>query len=68
MPETRPINVYKDGVLVGTDGSFEVSDEELQAGKDDARIKAICAMGHSAIPLPILAEGFHLLCKRLGYG
>lgn len=46
---------------------YEVSDEQLQAEADSARLADIAAMGHSAIKVPVLAEGFSLLCKKLGY-
>lgn len=45
---------------------YNVSDEKLQVEADEARLKEIIAMAHSAIKVPILAEGFALLCKRLG--
>lgn len=45
---------------------IEISDEELQREVDEARLKEILAMGHSAIPLPLLTEAFCLLYKRLG--
>lgn len=47
--------------------SIEVSDEELQAEADDARLKEIAKMGHSAIPLPILAEAIVIMCRKLGF-
>jgi len=65
MPETRYIEEYKDGKLVNRI-PYEVSDEELQVEADEARLKEILDMAHSAIPIPVLAEGFNLLCKRLG--
>jgi hypothetical protein len=65
MPETRYIEEYKDGKLVNRI-PCEVSDEELQVEADEARLKEILGMAHSAIPIPVLAEGFKLLCKRLG--
>jgi len=46
---------------------YEVSDEELQLEADEVRLCEICEMGHSAMPVPVLAEGFILLCKRLGF-
>lgn len=64
MPETRYIEEYKDGKLVNRI-PYEVSDEDLQKEADEARLKEILGMAHSAIPLPVLAEGFKLLCKRL---
>lgn len=65
MQETRYIRHFdKEGNE--TQETYEVSDEELQAEADEARLKEIAAMAHSAIPLPVLAEGFTLLCKRLG--
>lgn len=66
MPETRYIIVYKDGVEVNRI-PYEVSDEELQAEADEARLREIASMAHSAIKVPLLAEGFKLLCKKLGY-
>ena len=65
MPETRYIEEYKDGKLVNRI-PYEVSDEELQEEADQARLKEILGMSHSAIAIPVLAEGFTLLCKRLG--
>ncbi len=66
MPETR----YKRHFDVdGTELEpipYEVSDEQLQAEADEARLKEIAAMGQSAIKVPVLAEGFKLLCKKLG--
>ncbi|MBA7484009.1 hypothetical protein ES707_19528 [subsurface metagenome] len=65
MPETRYIEVYKDSELVDRI-PYEVSDEQLQEEADEARLKEILNMAHSAIAIPALAEGFKLLCKRLG--
>ncbi len=65
MPETRYIEEYKDGKLVNRI-PYEVSDEELQEEADRARLREILGMAHSAIAVPTLAEGFKLLCKRLG--
>ncbi|MBA7711916.1 hypothetical protein ES703_120883 [subsurface metagenome] len=65
MPETRYIEEYRDSELVNR-VPYEVSDEELQREADDARLKEILGMAHSAIAIPALAEGFKLLCKRLG--
>lgn len=67
MPKTRYIIEYQDGIEVNRI-PYEVSDEALQAEADDARLKEIAAMGHSAIKVPILSEGFMLLCKKLGLG
>ena len=65
MPETRYTEEYQNGKLVNRI-PYEVSDEELQEEADEARLKEILGMAHSAIAVPILAEGFKLLCKRLG--
>ncbi len=65
MPETRYIEEYKDGKLVNRI-PYEVSDEDLQEEADEARLREILGMAHSAIAVPILAEGFKLLCKTLG--
>ena len=65
MPETRYIEEYKGGKLVNRI-PYEVSDETLQEEADEARLKEILDMAHSAIAIPALAEGFKLLCKRLG--
>lgn len=65
MPETRYIEEYQNGKLVNRI-PYEVSDEELQEEADEARLKEILGMGHSAIAIPLLAEGFSLLCKTLG--
>jgi len=46
---------------------YILTDEELQAEADEARLCEICGMGHSAMPVLMLAEGFILLCKRLGF-
>jgi len=68
MPETRYMRNFD------VDGNelpptpYEVSDEQLQREADEARLCEICDMGHSAMPVPVLAEGFVLLCKQLGYG
>ena len=64
MPETRYIEEYKNGKLVNRI-PYEVSDEALQEETDQARLKAIAKMPHSALSVPVLAEGFKLLCKRL---
>jgi len=65
MPETRYREEYKGGKLVNRI-PYEVSDEELQEEADEARLIEILGMAHSTIPVPALAEGFTLLCKRLG--
>ena len=68
MPEQRYIETYDgQGNLIDKE-PYEVSDEELAREADEARLREILAMSHSAIPVPVLAEGFILLCKRLGYG
>ena len=66
MLETRYIIEYENGVEVNRI-PYEVSDEQLQAEADDARLKEIAGMAHSAIKVPALAEGFKLLCKKLGF-
>lgn len=67
MPEIRFIENYDtEGNLIDKI-PYKVSDEELQIEADTARLKEICDMGHSAIPLPILAEAFVLLCKKLTF-
>ncbi|MBA7530182.1 hypothetical protein ES705_22385 [subsurface metagenome] len=65
MPETRYIEEYKDSKLVKRI-PYEVSDEELQEEADEARLKAIAKLPPAALSVPALAEGFKLLCKRLG--
>ena len=66
MPETRYVETYQDGVLIDKE-PYEVSDEQLQDEADTARLKEICAMAHSAIPLPSLVEAVAIICKKLGY-
>ncbi len=65
MPETRYIEEYQNGKLVNRI-PYEVSDEELQEEADQARLKAIAHLPPAALSVPMLAEGFGLLCKRLG--
>lgn len=66
-PETRYIEHYdREGNIIWKE-PYELSDEELQAEANDARLKEIAAMGQSAIKVPLLAEGFKLLCKKLGF-
>lgn len=65
MPETRYTEEYQNGKLVKRI-PYEVSDEELQEEADRARLKAVANMPPSALSVPLLAEGFKLLCKRLG--
>jgi len=64
MPETRYIEEYKNGKLVNRI-PYEISNEELQEEADEARLKAIAKLPPEALPVPVLAEGFKLLCKRL---
>lgn len=67
MPETRYEMVYNLAGELIEKRPYEVSDEQLAEEADSKRLKEIVAMGHSVIPLPLLAEGFALLCKKLGY-
>ena len=46
---------------------FEAIEPTLPPTADEIRLKEICDIGNSAIPIPVLAEGFKLLCKRLGF-
>jgi len=62
----RGVALYQDGVFLGYEDVVTLTDEELLAEADEARLKEILTMGHSAMPLPKLAEGFILLCKKLG--
>ncbi|GAJ05102.1 unnamed protein product [marine sediment metagenome] len=64
MPETRYIEEFKDGKLVKRI-PYEVFDEELHEEADQARLKEISNMPPAALSVPVLAEGFKLLCKIL---
>ena len=65
MPETRYIEEYQNGKLVNRI-PYQVSDEDLQEEADEARLRKIATMPPAALSVPELAEGFKLLCKRLG--
>lgn len=65
MPETRYIEEYQNGKLVNRI-PYEVSDEALQEEAEEARLGKIATMPPAALSVPALAEGFQLLCKRLG--
>ena len=64
MSETRPINIYKNGVLIGVDGYIEVSDEELEREADEKSLKKYMADPHSG--LPSLEVAFQALVRILG--
>lgn len=65
MPETRYIEVYKNGKLIKRE-PYTVSDEELQEEVDQARLRVLADMPPKALKGHLLAEGFKLLCKSLG--
>lgn len=66
-PNQRGVALYQDGELLGYEVVATLTAEQLQALADEARLVEIAAMGQSTIKVPVLAEGFKLLCKRLGF-
>lgn len=67
MPETRPINVYENGVFIGIDGHFEVSDEQLQDEADRLLCEQYLAQSPPVITMPELWFILRCLAKQLGY-
>ena len=65
MPETRYIEEYRNSKLVNRI-PYEVSDEDLQEEAADARLREILSVAPSQMAVPVLFEGFQLLCKRFG--
>ena len=68
MPETRYTKVYDGQGNLIVEEPYEVSDEQLHRETEDSRIAELLAMGHSAVPVPLLTELVFLLAKRLGCG